>query len=51
MLKVDIHKNVAFVVLDRPDVHNAFNDELVKEVTQAFTDLGRRPDARPCARR
>jgi methylglutaconyl-CoA hydratase len=46
MLKLDIHKNVAFVVLDRPEIHNAFNDELVKQVTDAFTDLGRRPDVR-----
>jgi len=46
MLKLDIHKKVAFVVLDRPDVHNAFNDELVKQVTEAFTDLGRRPEVR-----
>jgi methylglutaconyl-CoA hydratase len=46
MLKIDIHKNVAFVVLDRPDIHNAFNDELVKLVTDAFTDLGRRPEVR-----
>ena len=36
MLKIDIHKNVAFVILDRPDVHNAFNDELVKHVTEAL---------------
>jgi methylglutaconyl-CoA hydratase len=46
MLKLDIHKKVAFVVLDRPDVHNAFNDELVKQVTEAFTDLARRPEVR-----
>ena len=39
MLKIDIHKNVAFVLLDRPDVHNAFNDELVKQLTDAFTEL------------
>jgi methylglutaconyl-CoA hydratase len=46
MLKLDIHKKVAFVVLDRPEIHNAFNDELVKQVTDAFTDLGRRPEVR-----
>ena len=27
MLKVEIDKHVARVILDRPDVHNAFNDE------------------------
>lgn len=46
MLKIDIHKKVAFVVLDRPDIHNAFNDELAKQVTDAFTDLGHRDDVR-----
>src|SRR5262245_7554203 len=46
MLKINIEKNLAFVVLDRPDVHNAFNDELVRQITDAFTDLGRRDDIR-----
>src|SRR5437667_2260779 len=46
MLKIDFHKNVAFVLLDRPDVHNAFNDELVKQVTDAFTELSQRDDVR-----
>src|SRR5262252_2429039 len=46
MLKVDIHKNVAFVLLNRPDVHNAFNDDLVKQVTDSFAELGRRNEVR-----
>ncbi|HEY2384875.1 MAG TPA: enoyl-CoA hydratase-related protein [Terriglobia bacterium] len=46
MLKIDIHKKVAFVFLDRPDVHNAFNDELIKQVTDEFIELGRRDDVR-----
>jgi methylglutaconyl-CoA hydratase len=46
MLQVDVHRNVAFVLLDRPEVHNAFNDELVKRVTEAFTELGQRDDVR-----
>jgi methylglutaconyl-CoA hydratase len=46
MLKIDVHKNVAFVVLDRPEIHNAFNDELVKSVTDAFAELGRRNEVR-----
>src|SRR5690242_9974804 len=44
MLKIDIQKNLAFVTLDRPEVHNAFNDELILQLTDAFTDLGRRDD-------
>jgi len=46
MLKIEIHKNLAFVVLDRPDVHNAFNDELVRQLTDAFTELGQRDEIR-----
>jgi methylglutaconyl-CoA hydratase len=46
MLKIDVQKNLAFVVLDRPDVHNAFNDELVLRLTDAFTELGRRAEVR-----
>src|SRR5437762_3664132 len=46
MLKTDIRKNVAFVLIDRPDVHNAFDDELVKAITDAFTELGQRDDVR-----
>src|SRR5262245_31167764 len=41
MLKKDIDNNVAFVRLDRPDVHNAFNDALVQQLTNTFTELGR----------
>ncbi len=46
MLKLDIHKNVAFVLLNRTDVHNAFNDELIRLVTEAFTELGCRKEVR-----
>src|SRR5215471_10709623 len=46
MLKVDIQKNVALVLLNRPDVHNAFNDDLIKQVTQTFTELGQRDEVR-----
>jgi methylglutaconyl-CoA hydratase len=46
MLKVQIDKPVARVTLDRPDIHNALNDELIPLVTQAFTDLSSREDVR-----
>ena len=46
MLKIDIQKNLAYVLLDRPDVHNAFNDELIVQLTEAFIELGRRDDIR-----
>src|SRR5207249_5902015 len=41
MLKIDIDKDVAFVRLDRPEVHNAFNDALVQQITDTFIELGR----------
>ena len=46
MLKVDIQKPIASVLLDRPDIHNAFNDELVKLVSDTFTELRERDDVR-----
>ncbi len=46
MLKLDIHKSIAHVVLDRPDVHNAFNDELIRLVTETFAELGNKKEIR-----
>jgi methylglutaconyl-CoA hydratase len=46
MLRLDIQKPVARVTLDRPDVHNAFNDELIRQLTETFNELGRRDDVR-----
>jgi len=37
---------VARVTLNRPDVRNAFNDQLIAELTQAFTTLGHQADVR-----
>ena len=37
---------VATVTLNRPDVRNAFNDEVIAELTQAFIDLETRDDVR-----
>lgn len=46
MLNTEIHDGVGRMTLDRPKVHNAFNDELVSRLASAFDDLGRRPDVR-----
>ena len=49
MLKIDIHKNVrgiASSTLDRPDVHNALNDELVSRDRDIHRDLGQRAEIR-----
>lgn len=44
MLEVLITDQVARVTLDRPEVHNAFNDALVARMTATFEHLGRRDD-------
>ncbi len=46
MLNVETNGAVASVILDRPEVHNAFNDELIAKITAAFQDLGRNPAVR-----
>jgi methylglutaconyl-CoA hydratase len=37
---------VARITLPRPDVRNAFNDEVIAELTQAFTQVGQDPQVR-----
>ena len=37
---------LATVTLNRPDVRNAFNEEVIAELTQAFTQLGQQADVR-----
>ena len=37
---------VATVTLNRPEVRNAFNDEVIAELTEAFAGLGARDDVR-----
>ena len=44
-LKIELAA-VATVTLNRPDVRNAFNDEVIHELTQAFAELGARDDVR-----
>jgi methylglutaconyl-CoA hydratase len=39
-------RGVACVRLNRPEVHNAFNAQMIAELYQAFTDLGGRADVR-----
>src|SRR5882672_720142 len=46
MLKTDIDDSVARVTLDRPEIHNALNEELIGRLTQTFKELGSRPDVR-----
>ncbi len=45
-LKIEVAQLVGRITLNRPDVRNAFNDEVIAEITQAFTELGAREDVR-----
>ena len=45
-VSTDATTHVATVTLLREDVRNAFNDQVIAELTQAFTELGARDDVR-----
>ncbi len=46
MTSIHVHNHLASVTLNRPDIRNAFNDEVIAEITQAFSALGAREDVR-----
>ncbi len=46
MLNVEIHGAIATVTLNRPEVHNAFNEELIARITHTIQELGRDPAVR-----
>jgi methylglutaconyl-CoA hydratase len=46
MLKVETADAIGTLTLDRPALHNAFNDELIAKITKAIEDLGRNPGIR-----
>jgi len=46
MLKVKTMDGVARVMLDRPDIRNAFDDALIAALTSAFRELDADPDVR-----
>jgi methylglutaconyl-CoA hydratase len=39
-IRIDVQGHVATVTLSRPEVRNAFNDGVIAELSQAFTQLG-----------
>jgi methylglutaconyl-CoA hydratase len=45
-LATDIQGHVGRITLNRPEVRNAFNETMIAELTQAFTELGQRSDVR-----
>lgn len=45
-VKTSIDDQVATISIDRPDVHNAFNEVVIEELTAAFSDAGTNDDVR-----
>ena len=45
-LQIQVSAHQATVTLDRADVRNAFNDQVIAELTSAFRELGARNDVR-----
>ncbi|MBF0491969.1 MAG: enoyl-CoA hydratase/isomerase family protein [Deltaproteobacteria bacterium] len=45
-LLFEIKNQVATVTLNRPELHNAFNEELILELTQAFQDIAQNSEVR-----
>ena len=45
-LQLSYERGVETVTLDRPDVRNAFNDEVIVELTAVFSELAKRSEVR-----
>ncbi len=45
-LLLSFHEGVATVTLNRPEMRNAFNDEVIAELTAVFLELGQRDEVR-----
>jgi methylglutaconyl-CoA hydratase len=45
-LRLNPDQSIATVALARPDVRNAFNDTMIAELTQVFSELGAHPQLR-----
>jgi methylglutaconyl-CoA hydratase len=45
-LKVERTRSIVQITIIRPDLHNAFNEVVIEEVTAAFKSLGERDDVR-----
>ena len=45
-IRISAQGGIATVVLSRPDVRNAFNDEVIAELSQAFVQLGEASEVR-----
>ena len=45
-LQLHFDRGIETVTLDRPDVRNAFNDEVIAELTAVFLEIGKRAEVR-----
>ena len=45
-IKLEVRGHVAWVILNRPEIHNAFNDVMIAEITAAFFIICARQDIR-----
>ncbi|MFT3779323.1 MAG: enoyl-CoA hydratase/isomerase family protein [Ottowia sp.] len=45
-IRIDLQGQVATVMLNRPEVRNAFNDEVIAELSETFARLGEEPAVR-----
>ena len=45
-VKETTEQRIATITLTRPDVHNAFNEVVIAELTEAFAELGENPEVR-----
>jgi len=45
-LTIAVHERIARITLTRPELRNAFNDEVIQQLKTAFEDLGARDDVR-----
>jgi methylglutaconyl-CoA hydratase len=46
MITTSIEKQVATITLNRPEIHNAFNDVMISELTTSFQEISQRDDVR-----
>jgi methylglutaconyl-CoA hydratase len=45
-ISYDVRNNIAYVIFNRPEVHNAFNDIMIRELIRVFDHLSKRDEIR-----
>lgn len=46
LLKLEINSSVGTITLNRPEIHNAFNDKLIEDLTKSFLSLQNNTDVK-----